>query len=146
MMSLTRPRLPGEDRRPIPSATLPMRPDQLHPAAAEAAANYSDALTRAARLERELAEVRIESESASRHVALLQQRLDQSEEHRRMLERYAIEIKTHLDNILTVITTAQQRAMHFARTEPTPKEVTDRLEQAVGEVVSDIAKTRDAAE
>ena len=111
----------------------------LHPAAQEAAAAYSEALTRAASMDAELRELKILYEAAKRHIGLLEKQLADSEYHRNTLERYAVEVTTHLDGISLAINAAKQRALAVAKEAPPPAPrdiphaVVEDLERALAE-------------
>lgn len=122
----------------------PRQTPTLHPAAAEAAAAYSDALSRAAKMEVELREIRVAYDGQARELAFVKRQLADSEFNRRALERYAVEITTHLEGISTMIAAAKAKSLALAKQQPkdmpAPEVVVEELEKAIADAAIELRK------
>lgn len=119
----------------------------LHPAAQEAAAAYSDALSHAAKMEVELREIRVSYDGQARELAFIKRQLADSEFSRRALERYAVEITTHLSGISRAIDAAIHKSQALAKQQPkdmpAPEVVVEELERAIADAAINVRKDHD---
>ena len=113
----------GSKKEMPPAANLPaqQRPPgapshrALHPAAQEAAAQWSDMLIELEAVRAQNEQLRVALEVERRHRASLQHELAAVGDKKDFFQRFSVEINTHLDLIAQAAVSARQRALEMAQ-------------------------------
>jgi type III secretory pathway component EscV len=117
-------------------------PRELHPAAMQAAADYSKAIDEAARLRVDLDQHKVEllAERQIRHS--VETKLELVERERDQLQRFAIEYTSHINTIKHALKQAEDKALEFAACQP-PRQVLHKMEQDMGHAIAEAASVVD---
>lgn len=120
-------------------------PRELHPAAMQAAADYSRAIDDARQCRNELDQCRVELLAEREIRKHLEQKLAAAESDRDALQRFAIEFTSHIDSIERSLALAKKRSIEFARTQP-PKKVVEDMETALAQAADENVGERASSE
>lgn len=125
-----------------PSRPPAQKPRELHPEAQ----NYSDILYRLDASQAENRQLTADLAVERRHVADLQRLLTSATGRGDRYQRYAIEVKTHLEHIVTAATRAHHLALDFADNPPPAREpaAVETVEEAIAGMVAGVATTTPA--
>lgn len=135
---------PNPAKMPAPIAQRSPQPtsDNLHPAAREAAAAWSDINHELDRLRAENQRLANGWEVERKHCQELQYQLDQTIQNRDYYRAYAIEINTHLSHIEAAARAARDRSVEVAKQLPEANEEpaidVDHIEQKLAEITKEM--------
>ena len=121
---------------PAPPQRQPDPRHALHPAALQAAATYSDALTRVDQQNVRIAELETALDASQRHCNMLEQRLEREVNQKETFQRYSIELRSHLTAIRSTIDSAMEAATRAAEVLPNDanRQVAQELEHGIQEL------------
>lgn len=120
-------------------------PHQLHPAAADAAAAFSDALSTAEKLKTECADLAARLAASEKYCEQLERMLNHDRQALILWQRYGTQITTRLRSIEEAIQAAKQSALEFADAQP-KTEIVSKLEKEIAdEVAAQVSNNTDGA-
>lgn len=119
----------------LPTKALPEMGKALHPAAADAAAAFSDALTMVEKLKAEVLELRATNDALGKHLDYVEKAWAKDRQSLIIWQRYGTQITTSLRTVEREIQEAKKVALEFAESAPQPKEVLEKLEKEIADAV-----------